>query len=247
MTGDRTSAHYLVAGLDVGLSQRSVDFSRLQWGTQHDGNGGFDPSLNSFEDFSRENFIFGDVGVGLLWFSTLDRNTSFYIGAAAHHINRPNQSFFEEENVELYARYTLHAGGEFAVGDKVSLVPGVVSMFQGPSFQLNLGTSVRFDLGSSRYDNQSFQFGLWGRLVNNYQWGFNQDVTPPEVTEDTNLGVDALILSARFDYNQFGIGFSYDINVSDLRPASNSNGAFEFSLIYTICGPERRALYCPNF
>ncbi|MBL7794138.1 MAG: hypothetical protein JNK77_17545, partial [Saprospiraceae bacterium] len=43
------------------------------------------------------------------------------------------------------------------------------------------------------------------------------------------------------------LGFSYDINVSPLRPASNSNGGFEFALQYKICGPERRGVYCPNF
>ena len=46
---------------------------------------------------------------------------------------------------------------------------------------------------------------------------------------------------------QFNIGFSYDINTSTLRTASNGNGAFEFSLVYKICGPERRGVYCPNF
>ncbi len=59
--------------------------------------------------------------------------------------------------------------------------------------------------------------------------------------------VDAFILSTRFDYEQFTVGFSYDINTSSLYTASNGNGAFEFSLLYKICGPERRGVYCPNF
>jgi hypothetical protein len=59
--------------------------------------------------------------------------------------------------------------------------------------------------------------------------------------------LDAVIASTRFDYEQFTIGFSYDINTSSLNPATNGNGAFEFSLVYKICGPERRGVYCPNF
>ena len=40
---------------------------------------------------------------------------------------------------------------------------------------------------------------------------------------------------------------SYDLNISSLTPASNYNGAVEFSLGYLICGPERRGVYCPTF
>ncbi|MEO1714317.1 MAG: hypothetical protein AAFU60_13380, partial [Bacteroidota bacterium] len=59
--------------------------------------------------------------------------------------------------------------------------------------------------------------------------------------------MDAMILSTRFDYDSFSLGFSYDINVSELVPASNNNGAFEFALVYKICGPTRRGVYCPRF
>ena len=62
-----------------------------------------------------------------------------------------------------------------------------------------------------------------------------------------NTTADAVIVSSRFDYDDFSIGFSYDINVSSLREASNSIGGFEFALVYKICGPEKRNVYCPNF
>lgn len=56
MSGTRTSAHYLVAGADIGIVQRSLDFNALQWGTQHDGDGGWDPDRPSYETFDRSNF-----------------------------------------------------------------------------------------------------------------------------------------------------------------------------------------------
>ena len=58
---------------------------------------------------------------------------------------------------------------------------------------------------------------------------------------------DAVILQTRFDYNQFSLGFSYDVNVSPLKPASNNNGAFEFALVYKFCGDISRGVYCPNW
>ena len=117
------------------------------------------------------------------------------------------------------------------MGDRFGLVPGVIVMSQGPSFQVNAGTGFKFLLGG-RQSYQAFQFGLWTRISNKIESGVLND---------------AAILSTRFDYENFSLGFSYDINVSPLRTASNSNGAFEFALAYKICGLERRGVYCPNF
>ncbi|MEM1320950.1 MAG: PorP/SprF family type IX secretion system membrane protein [Bacteroidota bacterium] len=232
MGGYRGTSHYLSFGAEAGVSQRSVNFLNARFGTQHDGAGGFRPDMDSGESFNRDNFLFADFSAGLLWYSVFDDNKNLYFGAAYSHINNPDQSFEENNIEELFSKYTIHAGGEVMVTDRVGLVPGAVLFFQGPSFQLNTGTSFKFLLGNSRRNNQAFQLGAWMRLANHFE---------------NSLTADAFILSTRFDYEQFSIGFSYDINVSSLRPASNSNGAFEFSLVYKICGPEQRSVYCPNF
>jgi len=99
-------------------------------------------------------------------------------------------------------------------------------------------------MSKSRYDEQSFQLGLWGRLANSEKV---KDATTTPVTYSNGVLMDALILSTRFDYNKFGVGLSYDVNVSGLRKASAANNSFEFSFIYNICGPEKRGIYCPNF
>lgn len=46
MGGYRKKANYLVVGAEGGAAQRSIDFLNLRWGTQHDGQGGFDPTLD---------------------------------------------------------------------------------------------------------------------------------------------------------------------------------------------------------
>lgn len=237
MGGGRKEAHYLVMGVEAGLSQRSLDFSRLKWGTQHDGQGGHNASAQSLEDdLLNDQFLFADMGAGLLWFSVFDESNNLYIGAAYHHLNRADQTFYGNgDREDLYSKFTLHAGGEFEIAPRFGLVPGVITMFQGPSFQVNSGTSFRFLLGSGRgnFSNYSaFQFGTWVRVSNKVE---------------TGVLTDAVILSTRFDYDQFSIGFSYDLNVSALQPASSNNGAFEFALLYKFCGNERRGVYCPNF
>ncbi len=234
MGGSRNYGNYLVVGAEGGVAQRSIDFLNLRWGTQHDGEGGFDPNLDSQEDgFDIDNFLFADLAAGLLWFMVFDENNSLYLGGAFHHLNRANQSFSSEGEDLLYSRFTVHAGGEFMVGDRFGLVPGAIVMSQGPSFQVNAGTSFKFLLGGGRgTDYQAFQVGVWGRIANRV---------------DQGVLADAAILSTRFDYNSFSLGFSYDINISPLSPASNSQGSFEFALSYKICGQQRRNVYCPNF
>jgi len=233
MGGYRDKSHYLVMGAEGGVAQRSIDFLALQWGSQAvPGEGVYDPNRPSLENFERDNFLFADMGAGLLWFSVLDKNNSFYLGGAYHHLNRANQSFDSTDFEPLYSKFTIHAGGEFLLTDRISIVPNVVVLLQGPSFQFNGGTSLRFLLGNSRRYYQAFQLGGWIRLANKL---------------DEGIHADAFIVTTRFEYEDFGIGFSYDLNVSDLNAASNFNGGFEFSLIYKICGPEKRNVYCPNF
>ena len=245
MFGNRTTSHYLVVGAEAGIGQRSLDFQKLRFGDQHDGNGGFAGGQSQdHELLGNDNFIFPDVSAGFLWFSVFDENNNAYIGGAIHHLNRPNLSFYTTGDAPLYSKITAHAGGQFEMLNNVSLIPGVVAFFQGPSFLLNVGSSVRFNLASSGINN-SFQVGLWARMVNNYL--FNVDVSDPNTNTNTELGADAIIFSARFLYDQFDIGFSYDWNVSDLKAVSNGNGALELSLVYTICGGENRGVYCPKF
>jgi len=230
MGGYRRKAHYFVVGADLGLSQRSINSQALRWPSQNDGNGSYDP-YGVGEVLPDDNFLFLDMSAGLLWFSVLDEDNNFYFGGSFSHLNRANQSF-GDANIPLYSKFTFHGGGEFMVATRMGMIPGIVTYFQGPSFQVNLGNSFKFLLGNSRRYNQAFQLGAWARISNKLESG---------------KLMDAVILSTRFDYEQFNIGFSYDINTSSLFKASNGNGAFEFSMLYKICGPEKRGIYCPNF
>lgn len=232
MGGYRKKAHYLVVGADVGVTQRSIDALKAQWGTQNNG-GTFDNTLPSQEtNLTNDYLIYPDVSAGVLWFSVFDDNQNLYFGAAYHHINRANQSFQKNGFEALYSRFTIHGGGEFLLTDRLGLVPGLLVYLQGPSMETNLGTSFKFLLGNSRTLQQALQFGLWTRIAYKLDQGIHDD---------------AIILSTRFDYQQFSLGFSYDANISSLSKASNSFGGFEFALVYKMCGPEKRHVYCPNF
>jgi type IX secretion system PorP/SprF family membrane protein len=229
--GDRRKSHYVVLGAEAGASQRSISYTNAQWPSQVT-DGTFDPTIDPGESNLPDNFLFGDVGMGLLWFSVLDKKTNFYIGGAINHLNQANLSFYREDGdavEKYYTKTVFHAGGQFPVGDDMSLVPGAVFFNQGPSLEINAGNSFRFNLDGN---DQSFQLGAWMRLARHFE---------------KPLLMDAIILSTRFDVNNWGIGFSYDINVSSLSQESRGNGGFEFSMIYLVCGPQSRGVYCPKF
>ncbi|MCB0659543.1 MAG: PorP/SprF family type IX secretion system membrane protein [Saprospiraceae bacterium] len=240
MAGYRKKASYLVIGADLGLAQRGVSGEDLRWPSQIDQTG-WDPT-RGFDELSNvdRSFLYADMSAGLLWFSVIDNYTNWYLGAALHHLNRPTISFFgdQEKSGRLYSKYTVHAGLQYPIARKISILPFGVFMAQGPHRSLNAGTNFRFALGPSRTSNQSWEVGAWYRIGNKVN--INDALK-------TSLHSDAIIISTRFNYEEFGIGFSYDINISGLAKAATGNGAFEFSLNYNICGPESRGVYCPRF
>ena len=231
MAGYRKKASYLVIGADAGITQRSIDEQDLRWPTQIDADQGFigGPSGENINDF---DFLYADLSAGLMWFSVLDEKSNYYIGAALHHLNQPNVSFFDDSSVALRSRITLHGGGQFPVSRRMTLLPFAIYLSQGPHKQLNAGASLRFAMGSTRLSRQSWQIGSYYRVGTQVAGGLHSD---------------AVILSSRFNYDQFSIGLSYDLNISELNAAGAVNGAFEFSLKYEICGPESRGVYCPRF
>lgn len=229
MGGYRKKAHYLVIGADAGFAQRRINSNSLKYPNQHDGDGGWNPLIGG-ENLEQNSFLYPDVTAGLLWFSVFDQYNNFYAGVSMSHLNQANQTFYKDIYDPLYTKFTLHAGGQFSSTPKVSVLPGFVFLAQGPHREFNFGTSLRFNLGNTRLSTQSFQFGGWFRIG---------------TKDEGKLHGDALIISTRFNYEHFNLGFSYDVTVSKYR--NTGGGAFEFSLGYDICGPENRGVYCPKF
>lgn len=230
MGGGRNSSNYLVFGADAAISQRRINTTDARWPSQHDGNGGFDPTIEA-PTINNSEFLYPDIAAGLVWFSVLNENTNWYAGVAMHHLNQANISFLDEQ-VSLYTRLTAHAGGQFSISPKVSLIPGAIAMFQGPHREYNAGLNFRFKMGAARTSSQYFQVGGWYRMG---------------TQSDGGLHSDAAIFSTRFETGNFGLGFSYDWTTSQFRRAGTANGAFEFSLTYLVCGNQNRGVYCPTF
>ena len=213
----------LSSGIFGGVGQRSINYSKLTFDSQF-GSNGFDQNRPTLENFNRDKLVYGDIGAGFLWNYNQNEKNNYYAGFSVWHLNQPNRSFFDSQDETLYIKFTVHGGGHFAMSQQVALLPSFMILSQGPHQEYNLGTLIKIKKSIMPNENTAFYFGGWYRVL------------------------DAFILNARVDFGNFNIGFSYDLNLSKLTPASNLNGGAELSLIYTGCFPNKKnqARYCPT-
>lgn len=225
---------YLIAGATAGGGQNSINWSNLWFGRQFDLNSQLvDPNLSSGENLGDDKLgtgFYPDLNLGILWYSVLSHNHSFYGGAALHHINSPNVSLTDTSISSLYRRLTLHGGAELPLSEQMSILPHLALVFQGPSFQSNFGGSLRFR--NADWEDLTMRFGLSSRISKTYD----------------GMHMDAIILSTMMELGNLHMGLSYDVTMSDLSSINTRRGAFEITLIYTSGKPKRRrAVGCPNF
>lgn len=246
LTGGRRSyraslTSYLVAGAQIGIGQRSVKWVNLTYSTQYVVEDNiYNQNISSGENTSAMRMvkIYPDLSAGLLWYGVMGERKSIYAGLGLFHINRPEISLLNRNNLSaeverLYIRVTAHAGGEFLIGGRnssISLLPGFVGMFQGPFMELNMGVGIKYQ--APRYDDFAFKLSVWTRLANRLE---------------SQIDADALIISVGIDYQTFQFAVSYDINTSTLSNVTGGQGSLEFSVIYTHDGKHSRGQGCPTF
>jgi type IX secretion system PorP/SprF family membrane protein len=235
--GRRSNESYLTAGGQIGFTQRSVKLMELMYGSQWDGDQ-YNGSLPTLENIGGQRLTFADMSAGLMYFMALDAKSksNFYVGLAFHHLTRANVSFMNQGFEALYMKTTIHGGGEFATGRRFAFVPSFAVHFQGPSVQSNFGSLVKFDLSKRNQSDQAFYAGLQTRLV-----------SAQRPDSSSSISADALIVVFRIRFGSSAFGLSYDANISRLRSATNSVGAFEMAYTYTLCGMRNRKMGCPDF
>lgn len=235
---NREGSHFLTLGFQGGLAQRTINFSKLQFGNQFDGEG-FNINLASGETFDNDNFLFFDVGAGVFWYYMQKKRTNYYAGVSVAHINRADQSFYENDESRLYIKTTGTAGLQVPIGNQVDLLPSVLVMSQGPAIETMIGSYIKLLFEAHSPQGNAFYIGPWYRITRRIIG---------ENSNETRIGSEALVLATRFDYGSFSIGFSYDINFSDLTPASNSRGGFEVSAVHVGSFKQKsKVKFCPRF
>lgn len=234
-----SESSFVRLGLQGSYVNRNINYFGLTTGDQFTDQGFItgsvsgDPALqggspkNRYLDFSTGGLFYSD------W---------FWIGAAAHHINRPDQGFFVGGRDRLPVKGSFHAGlriplaGFTGLADEqdreISFSPVVLYKFQGKYDQLDLGAYLTYAPLTVGAYYRGIPFKKYNQTINNH---------------------DAIALLAGYRMDKFSIGYSYDVTVSTL---GNSGGSHELSLSYVFEKPEGRRsgvrkrdkkLPCPKF
>lgn len=228
LSGEKNS--YLSLGFMGGMVQRSIDPSKITTNSQWDGSG-YNASLDINEPLANYNYKYGDASVGMSFNSSIrgSEYDNFFVGIAYHHFNRPKNTFYHNPDIELNAKWVYSLGVHFGLTPSTYLTIQADHSEQGAYRETLAGAMVGVALDGYDFNESAYNLhlGAFLRLK------------------------DAIVPVLKLDYRPFSVAFSYDVNVSQLKTASQGRGAFEISVSYVAFfdrnNSTKNAVLCPRF
>ncbi len=231
-----SAKYHLRFGTQATYVSRNINYSQLIFEDQFTGIDLTDDyTSDPITGYTNNNYF--DFSAGLLFF----KDDKFWAGASAHHLTRPNQAFYiEDENSRLPIKYSLHAGFKFSKVFKTMTNTTTLTIFPAVLYK----SEVKFD---------QLDMGVYAYLDNIMAGVFYRGLLVKQEKGIRNN--DAIVLHGGFRLNAWQFAYSYDITTSKLG-VGNTHGSHEISIIYKFCmdfPPQKkphkkhRSLPCPNF
>ncbi len=195
---------YLSLGFMGGWVQHSIDLSKVTTNSQYDG-------MGLGENITDPTYSYLDGSVGMSLNSVLNDNpdNNYYIGAAYHHFNRPQNSFYKNKEIELNPKLVFSGGLKLGVNEYTYITLQGDHSRQGSFKETIFGAMYGFKIGAYPDEpDYAIHFGTFVR------WN------------------DALIPVVKLDYSPFSVSLSYDANISKLKPSSHGRGGFELAITW---------------
>ncbi len=229
---------FLSLGLTGGIAQRGFDLTNAQFGSQSDGVQ-YVPGMSSGENFASTGIWRANLGAGVMFYNAFDERNNFFLGGGMYHVTQPDVVFTDNSTADsqIQSKLSVQAGGSVAVAKTVDIVPTVYFLKQGPHVKTEAGAFARFILTHNRHTglDKAFNIGAFTRMGSSV---------------DGSFGLNSLILATRLEYNEIGVGVSYDLNLSDISAASG-RGGIEVAVTYTTQLRDHRkrsnTMVCPSF
>ena len=221
------------AGLEASYRQLSLDWSQLTFGDMIDPRYGFIyPTQEDIVNYaSTKGYV--DFSTGLIGYGRT-KKTNYYFGFAAHHITKPDQGFISDDSY-LPTKFTFNVGAVVPVNQF-----GVYRTNSSMRSQNGVWVSPNFLL-QKQQDFLQLNYGVYaikGPLVGGL-W-----------LRQSKENFDAFIVLVGFEGDNWKIGYSYDITISELNN-SNTQGAHELSFALRLpCRSKTRGyetINCPSF
>ena len=213
--------NYLSAAVMGGPVESQFDPTLLKLGDQFDSQtGGYNPNMTSAQQFSKTGYTYWDLSAGLSWSSSFDVGDNvgrYYIGAGLFHVNRPKTGYFTNINTEttINQKNTFSGGLTIPVSDVNKVIFYLDYLRQGGNKQFLGGVMYEMDVFhdySPANENRYGDIAVYGGAF--YRWN------------------DAIIPMIKFDVYSLSFGVSYDVTLSKLKTASQTQGGLEFTLSY---------------
>jgi type IX secretion system PorP/SprF family membrane protein len=218
---------YLSLGVYGGPVEQRFDPTRLKFDDQFV-NGAYSPTNPTRQSFSNTSITYWDASVGLLFSSTLGNEIKYYCGVSYFHFNNPKVAFSSANDIRLNNKTVFSAGVSAPASDFDKVIFYADYFRQGGNAQTQAGIMFSHDLSQDPDDDESLS--LTGGML--LRWD------------------DAVIPIIKMDYYKLAIGLSYDVNISKLRSASQTRGAYELTLSYrsflNIRNTSLNKLRCPK-
>jgi type IX secretion system PorP/SprF family membrane protein len=220
---DENGYHQLGAGFQGTYMNRSLNLNKVTFADQLTPFGFTGVTSESFSS-SQVNLNYFDLNAGVFYNGSTDGYNNFYLGASMYHINRPKETFQKGEFL-LSARTTIQAGGKIPLTGYNFIHIAANHSMQANAHNTMVGAAYAMNLNQDEANPTNAYFGSW------YRFG------------------DAIIPYIGLEFGEWRVGASYDVNTSNLKPASNSRGGIELSLIYVkrYVDPNMKKLNCPIF
>lgn len=217
------SIHFIRAGIQGGIVQRSLDFNSLTFDNQFNGDV-FDPMMMTGENFGEDQQLTGDFGFSFGWTGIADAGM-LDAGFQVMHLNRAQWTFLNDGDAKypLLYQFTLAAQGKNE--NAMQIKPALTYMKQDENSELNGGAEFQFNLKEKPVRAWAFSLAAF------YRWK------------------DAIIPQVALYYDKFRFGLSYDVNISGLNKVSNYKGGPEISIVYIarrIKAPQNSSV-CPVY
>lgn len=223
-------------GFQLGVVQRNVSYDQLTFEDSFDGTSTYVEGA-SLEDLPVNNYAFGDYQLGLNYAYAPKNETAVFVGAALHHFNQPEQSFFAEvtqgEDIEvsnvLDRRLSGYVNFRIPVSREVTISPRLYAFSQGPHLMTSAGSNIRFEIDNSQ--GTALHLGAYARGVGN----------------ESGFGLDSAVGLVGFEISRFLVGVSYDVGLNGLQTNRRHQGAFELNIAYLGQSDDDEAVPCPRF
>jgi type IX secretion system PorP/SprF family membrane protein len=201
------SSNFFTVAIQSGLSNKQFSLQDLKYDNQYNGFF-YDPGIASIETFNKLSINYLNLNAGFKFKHVFGRKSSFHLAGSLYNINQPKETFMNNAIIRLDRRFNLEFGTEHILNNRLSILPLMLFSFQGKYSEYNIGAMVKYSLVNEMFNKWQVLGGLWGRAG------------------------DAGSLFVGLIRNNWTFGASYDINLSNLQPASQNRGGLELSVIY---------------